>query len=693
MNIMKKPIQTNSAVRTLRLAFLAPGAPGALAFALLALAAPHARASTLTASDGAASDLFGFSVSASGGGALVGAQYDDDKGTNSGSAWYYKGLDNATGPTVNQSVKLLASDGAGSDEFGRSVSLSGDSALVGAYYDDDKGTNSGSAYYYKGLDGKTGLPDGYTGPASVTTATYQSVKLLASDGAANDWFGYRVSLSGDSALVGAYQDDDKGTNSGSAYYYKGLDNATDPTVNQSVKLLASDGAAGDQFGFSVSLSGDSALVGARQNDGKVAASGSAYYFKGLDGKTGLPDGYTGHASVTTATYESVKLLASDGAKDDYFGTSVSLSGDSALVGAFYDDDKGTDSGSAYYYKGLDGKTGLPDGYTGPASVTTATYQDVKLLASDGTRDDNFGWSVSLEGDRALVGARQNDEKATNAGAAYYYKGLDNATDPTVTQDVKLLASDGAASDYFGESVSLEGDRFVIGAMYADPNGKTDAGKAYAGDIRAFTTLDAGSTALATDGLSFVSQGDWIIGATTSGNEVTLSRVWNTTLATAAFVSDTANVTATGKAVYIGQNAGANDNVLIIEGTLVAGTVNIGFEDQTTGNTLRLTAAALATLDVDTLFLGAGNFIEAEGAGYALADVLTLLTGTALSAWDGAGYTLVDTGNIGDLLTFVDLGNGYAQWTTIATSSVPEPATYAALAGLALLAYVIVRRRH
>ncbi|RRJ98068.1 hypothetical protein Ga0100231_006620 [Opitutaceae bacterium TAV4] len=91
---------------------------------------------------------------------------------------------------------------------------------------------------------------------------------------------------------------------------------------------------GDQFGFSVSLSGDSALVGARQNDGKVAASGSAYYFKGLDGKTGLPDGYTGHASVTTATYESVKLLASDGAKDDYFGTSVSLSGDSALVGAF-----------------------------------------------------------------------------------------------------------------------------------------------------------------------------------------------------------------------------------------------------------------------------------------------------------------------------------------------------------------------
>ncbi len=658
----------------LRLAFLAPGA---LAFALLALAAPPARASTLTASDGAASDYFGYSVSASGGGALAGAYNDDDKGNNSGSAYYYKGLDGKSG-TVNESVKLLASDGAANDVFGVSVSLLGDSALVGARYDDDKGTDSGSAYYYKGLDGKTGLPDGYTGPASVTTATYEDVKLLASDGAADDIFGYSVSLSGDRALVGAHYDADKGSRSGSAYYYKGLDGKSG-TVNQDVKLLASDGAASDYFGQTVSLSGDRALVGAYQDDDKGSNSGSAYYYKGLDGKTGRPTDYTGPASVTTATYESVKLLASDGAASDYFGQSVSLSGDSALVAANADDDKGASSGSAYYFKGLDNATG------------PTVNEDVKLLASDGAASDQFGNSVSLSGDSALVGAYYDDDKGTDSGSAYYFKGLDNASDPTVNQDVKLLASDGAANDNFGRSVSLSGDRFVISAYQAKVNGVA-TGKAYGGDIRAFTTLDAGSTALATDGLSFVSQGDWIIGESTSGNTVTLSRVWNTTLATAAFVSDTANVTATGKAVYIGQTAGANDNVLIIEGTLVAREVNIGFEDQTTGNTLRLTTAALATLDVDTLFLGAGNFIEAEGSGYALADVLTLLTGTAFSAWDGAGYTLVDTGNIDALLTFVDLGNGYAQWTTIATSSVPEPATYAALAGLALLAYVIVRRR-
>ncbi|EIQ01023.1 hypothetical protein OpiT1DRAFT_05585 [Opitutaceae bacterium TAV1] len=681
MNIMKKPIQTRSAVRTLRLAFLAPGA---LAFAFLALAAPHARATTLTAPDGAANDEFGFSVNVSGDNALVGAFANDEKASNAGAAWYYKGLDGKSG-TVNESVKLLASDGAADDWFGRSVSVSGDSALAGARTGDGNVANTGSAYYFKGLDNAT------------DPTVNQDVKLLASDGAANDEFGYSVSLSGDSALVGARYDDDKGANSGSAYYYKGLDNAISSgtkVVNESVKLIASDGALNDYFGHSVSLSGDRALVGAYGDADKGSVSGSAYYYKGLDSAV-LAD--------TKVVEQSVKLIASDCAAQDYFGHSVSLSGDRALVGADLDDDKGSSSGAAYYYKGLDGKTGRPTDYTGPASVTTATYQDVKLLASDGAAGDYFGRSVSLSGDSALVGANRGDGNVADTGAAYYFKGLDGKTGlpdgytgpasvTTATyESVKLLASDGAASDNFGWSVSLEGDRFVIGASQAQVGTATSAGKAYGGDIRAFTTLDAGSTALATDGLSFVSQGDWVIGATTSGNAVTLSRVWNTTLATAAFVSDTATVTATGKAVYIGQNAGANDNVLIIEGTLVAREVNIGFEDQTTGNTLRLTTAALATLDIDTLFLGAGNFIEAEGSGYALADVLTLLTGTTLSAWDGTTYTQVDTGNIGDLLAFVDLGNGYAQWTTIATSSVPEPATYAALAGLALLAWAALRR--
>ncbi|EIP97020.1 hypothetical protein OpiT1DRAFT_01447 [Opitutaceae bacterium TAV1] len=710
------------------------GTPWLAFLAFLALAAPHARASTLLASDGAEYDYFGY-LSVSGGGALAGVSADDDKGDASGSAYYFKGLDSATGLTVNEAVKLLASDGAASDWFGYSVSLSGDRALVGARQDDDKGTWSGSAFYYKGLDGKTGRPEGYTGPASVTTATYQDVKLLASDGATTDYFGVSVSLSGDSALVGAEgdrDDNDKGTVSGSAYYFKGLDNATGPTVNQDVKLLASDGANNDYFGRSVSLSGDSALVGAYQDDDKGSSSGSAYYYKGLDNKTGLPEGYTGPASVTTATYQDVKLLASDGAANDYFGHLVSLSGDSALIGAAQDDDKGSSSGSAYYFKGLDGKTGLPEGYTGPASVTTATYQDVKLLASDGAANDYFGYSVSLSGDSALVGAYWDDDTAFNAGAAYYFKGLDGKTGrpegytgpasvTTATyEDVKLLASDGAASDYFGYSVSLSGDRFVIAANSADPNGVSNAGKAYAGDIRAFTTLDAGGTVLATDGLSFVSQGDWIIGEATSGNGVTLSKNATTGIA------DTATVTATGKAVYIGKNAGSNNNILIMEGTLVATDVYVGAAGNT-GNRVEFSGdwSAVSTLHIAVGSSASSTFAPTLLPGQTLeftlgasgengefsADEITfggtlrLVAGTGFVAADGAEWDLIWARTLFgtfDVLDFFALAEGY-EWDTgrlytdgivaiIATSAVPEPATYAALAGLAILGWAAQRRR-
>ncbi|EIP99759.1 hypothetical protein OpiT1DRAFT_04288 [Opitutaceae bacterium TAV1] len=688
MNIMKKPIQTRAAVRTLRRAFLTLGTPGALGLALLALAAPHARASTLLASDGAASDYFGYSASLSGDSALVGAYYDDDLGSNSGSAWYYKGLDGKSG-TVNESVKLLASDGAASDQFGNSVSLVGDSALVGASLGDGNVADTGSAYYYKGLSGKSG------------TVT-QNVKLLASDGAATDRFGYSVSLSGDSALVAAYTDGDKGSNSGSAYYFKGLDSAVlagTQVVNESVKLLASDGAAANYFGYSVSLSGDSALAGAYGDDNLGTNSGSAYYFKGLDGKSGTVN-------------ESVKLLASDGAEDDRFGYSVSLSGDSALVGALQNDEKASNAGAAYYYKGLDNATG------------PAVTESMKLLASDGAATDRFGYSVSLSADSALVGAFVGDGNVANTGAAYYYKGLDGKSGK-VTQDVKLLASDGAVNDRFGNSVSLEGDRFVIGALMADPDGKSSAGKAYAGDIRAFTTLDAGGTALATDGLSFVSQGDWVVGATSSGNAVTLSKTGT--------VADTATVTATGKAVYIGQAAGADGNTLLIQGTLTASDIYIGAAGNT-GNAL-IVAAGGSVSNARLHIGGAGdNTVTVESTGIITANALSVVIDSA------AGYGFVDnagsftfnsgatldvalnytpvigaefdlvsgsgsvTNNSAGLANGATFMVGEVEFQVISTGSrfalvvlaapdpaVPEPATYAALAGLAILGYAALRR--
>ena len=159
----------------------------------------------LLATDGAAYDSFGWSVAISGDTMVVGAYQDDDKGVWSGSAYVF--TRDTSGWT--QCAKLLASDGAVGDYFGRSVAISGDTVVVGAYSDGDKGNNSGSAYIFT-RDAAGSLTSGWT----------QHAKLLASDGAANDYFGYSVAIDGDTVVVGAYQDDDNGSSSGSAYVFK-----------------------------------------------------------------------------------------------------------------------------------------------------------------------------------------------------------------------------------------------------------------------------------------------------------------------------------------------------------------------------------------------------------------------------------------------------------------------------------------
>ena len=318
--------------------------------------------------------------------------------------------------------ELNASDGALEDEFGESVSLSGNTGLIGAPGDDDNlnplggiFSSSGSAYIFRNLVTATGTVN-------------ESVKLLASDGAAFDLFGESVSLSGNTGLIGARGDDDNGSIAGSAYIFRNLDTATG-TVNESVKLLASDGEALDQFGESVSLSGNTGLIGASRDDDNGSNSGAAYIFRNLDTATGTVN-------------ESAKLLISDGAAWAFFGEAVSLSGNTGLIGSF--------SESAYIFRDLDTATGTVN-------------ESVKLLASDSEAFDTFGESLSLSGNTGLIGAR-GDSLAS--GSAYIFRDLNTATG-TVNESVKLLASDGAEGDRFGVSVSLDGDRFTVGASSGD----------------------------------------------------------------------------------------------------------------------------------------------------------------------------------------------------------------------------------
>ncbi|MHA1485386.1 MAG: FG-GAP repeat protein, partial [Candidatus Thorarchaeota archaeon] len=399
----------------------------------------------LLASDGAANDRFGLSVSIDGDYAIIGASDDDDNGDGSGSAYVFI----RSGTAWTEQAKLLASDGAADDRFGFSVSIDGDYAIIGAYRNDDNGETSGSAYVFT---------------RSGTDWTEQ-VKLLPSDGAADDWFGYSVSISGDYAIIGALYDDDNGDYSGSAYVFKR--SGTDWT--EQAKLLPSDGAQGEYFGGSVSIDGDYAIIGAYRDDDNGDYSGSAYVFT---------------RSGTDWT-EQAKLLPSDGAQGEYFGFSVSIDGEYVIVGAWRDDDNGDASGSAYVF--------IRSG--------AAWTQQAKLLASDGTTDDRFGLSVSIDGDYVIVGAWRDKNEWYASGSAYVF--TRSGTD--WTEQAKLLASYRAAGDRFGYSVSIDGGYAIIGAYLDDDNGET-SGSAYV-FIRSGSDWTQQAKLLPSDGAASDSFGD------------------------------------------------------------------------------------------------------------------------------------------------------------------------------------------
>ena len=400
----------------------------------------------LTASDGAANDNFGWSVSVGGDTMVVGAYSDDDNGADSGSAYVFVRPAGEDWSEATQVAKLTASDGAGGDEFGRAVSVDGDTIAVGAYGDD---TLTGSAYVF--VKPSTGW----------ATAT-ETAKLTASDGVADDQFGWSVSVDGDTMVVGVRMDDGSGSNSGSAYVFVKPSTGW-ATTTETAKLTASDGAAGDRFGTSVSVGGDTIAVGVYRDDDNGADSGSAYVFvRPSDGEW------------TTAT-ETAKLTASDGAANDEFGWSVSVDGDTMVVGAPLDDGSGSNSGSAYVF-------------VKPSTGWATTTETAKLTASDGAEGDRFGTSVSVGGDTIAVGAYGDD---TFTGSAYLF--VKPATGwAATTEALKLAASDGAVGDYFGFSVSVDGNTVVAGAFLDDDNGSV-SGSAYAFAVSGWMRIGGSGT--------------------------------------------------------------------------------------------------------------------------------------------------------------------------------------------------------
>ena len=334
--------------------------------------------------------------------------------------------DCATNGNISEYNPVVDETGAIGDDFGFAVSISNNFAIIGAYSDQvGANVNQGSASIYQ-----------YNG-----TNWILMQKITDATGAAGDSYGFSVSISGNYAILGAYADDvGANANQGSVsiYFYNGttwvlMQKITDPA-----------GIAGDQFGVSVCISGNYAIVGTSGSD--VGAnvnqgSGSIYFYNGIT--------WVLMQKITDAT----------GAASDFFGTSVSLSGNYAILGAEGDNvGANTDQGSANIYR-----------YNGTSWILMN-----KITDATGTPLDYFGGNVSISGNYAIVGSRGDDVGVNNdQGSSSIY--FNNGSAWVLMQ--KLTEATGSAGDNFGTCVSISGNYATVGASFDDVGTNLNQGTA------------------------------------------------------------------------------------------------------------------------------------------------------------------------------------------------------------------------
>jgi hypothetical protein len=350
---------------------------------------------TLAASDGRPGDKFGSSVAVSGDIALIGAEGDGVGGErNAGSVYVFARDDMGLWTEIQ---KLAASVAAGNDEFGREVAITGDVALIGA---PGTGIHEWGAAYVFVRDAETGI--------------WAEVELLIpSDGSSGQCFGCSIAFAGNWAFIGAPQDYMRG---GSAWVFE-RDTLTGAWI-ETQWLHGSDSVGDDGFGRAVSISGDMAIIGASASDNRWIDDGAAFVFF-WDAQLGT-------------WVETQKLLASDAAVGAFFGSSVSLSGDVAVIGA--------------HGNGIPGAA-----YVFARDTVAGTWVETQKLIPSGTAlDDHFGEATSVSSDVALIGAPEYDGAGDQSGAAYVFeRGAPTGTahdDPprTIVGTVVPNPTDGAA---------------------------------------------------------------------------------------------------------------------------------------------------------------------------------------------------------------------------------------------------------
>jgi hypothetical protein len=313
----------------------------------------------IVADDADTFDRFGWSVAINGDFAIVGARFDDEGGDQAGAVYIFQRT--GTGNTWDTGTKIIAQDAEKDDDFGISVAISNDFAVIGATGDDDANLDSGAVYIYQ----KTG-----------SSWTFHT-KIPSHDAGATDLFGSSVAISGDYIIVGATQTE-------AAYIYQW----TGTAWNFMKKITAPIETQGDFFGISVAIDGEYALVGAW---GSSQSAGAAYVFK----RTGAAWDF------------GQKIIASVAVVGANFGKSVSISGDYIIVGADnYDATGFRNIGTAYIFQ-----------RTGPGNIWDTGTQ---IFAVDFEKDAFFGNAVTISNDHAIVGSVLKSEGGSSTGAAYIF---------------------------------------------------------------------------------------------------------------------------------------------------------------------------------------------------------------------------------------------------------------------------------
>ncbi len=376
----------------------------------------------LLGSAGSAFDLQGESVDIDGDVIVVGSYLDDPLGLYAaGSAYVFV---SCAGGWI-EAARLQHLQPAAGDQFGFQVRVDGDTVAIGVPGDDTTHSNGGSVCVFEREDAGTPL-----NPCDdVWSLRAQILPSICQEGA---WFGTCLALDGDRMVAGAPGEDSPDSDRGAAYVFDRAAGAWGETV----RMIAPDGAIDDQFGGMVALDGDTLLVGAWVDDVLEPDQGSAYAFRMSSGAWSLEH----------------KFTASDGARADYFGADLALSGDLAVIGAMGDDDAGDAGGSAYLFR----------------RTTGGWIQEQKLTAHDGSGGEEFGCSVAVQDGIALVGSRRDDTTLPNSGSVFAFAvstgnfarfgfGDGQGTACPCSNDSKLGLEQGCAnSTGWGAKLSLAG---------------------------------------------------------------------------------------------------------------------------------------------------------------------------------------------------------------------------------------------